>query len=188
MKILFAGCLLFVFVSCKDKQPEAVAPAQTSDTTSKTYFPVYHFIKGEIRAVDSLPIALKQYVTANGRTDSAYIDNKAFHVLADEFTSEELQDPQFRTLYAEQSFFDRSNRMSTFMYTARNKDLPIQRIDVITAPTDTYDKVNSVYIEKTSRHENGMSTKKLIWKPGSHLQIITDQPAPARVIRVVWDY
>jgi hypothetical protein len=161
---------------------DSLTSVNTQDTSSGEYFPVLDFIKSEIRTVDSLPVGIKVYRTEGEKKDSGYLKPEEFHQLTDEFLSPDLETDQFKKMYTESSFYDRSTKTSTFHYETKKEDATILRIDVITSATDTYDKVTSMYFEKISSPDRFL--KKLFWKPGQEFSLIE----PNKVTRVVWQY
>ncbi|MGZ5253024.1 MAG: hypothetical protein ACXWV4_01515 [Flavitalea sp.] len=186
-------CALFAFACSENKKKEhpensevnqnASAIQGEKDTTaSESYFPVLDFMKSEISAVDSLPVGIKVYRTVGEKTDSGYLQNAEFHQLSEEFLTPELVTDQFKRTYTESSFYDKSNKTSTFHYETKKQDAIIRRIDIITSATDTYDKVTSLYFEKVNRQDQDL--KKLIWKPGQEFRLIEQN----KVTRVVWQY
>lgn len=183
--------LLFTFACSENKNgqngsPEvsedSLATAMAQDSAAEKFFPVLDFMRAEIRAVDSLPIGIKVYRTEGAKKDSGYLKSAEFHQLTDQFLTPELERERFKKSYKESSFYDRTNKKSTFYYETKSQDATIRRIDIITSATDTYDKVTNVYIEKVNGNQQDL--KKLIWKPGQEFSIIE----PNKVTRVVWQY
>jgi hypothetical protein len=164
------------------KSGDSLSSANVQDTAAGEYFPVLDFIKSEIRTVDSLPVGIKVYRTEGEKKDSGYLKPEEFHQLTDEFLTPDLETEQFKKMYTESSFYDRSTKTSTFHYETKKEDATILRIDVITSATDTYDKVTSMYFEKISSPDRFL--KKLFWKPGQEFSLIE----PNKVTRVVWQY
>jgi hypothetical protein len=134
-----------------------------------------------------------KYTTHNGSIDSGYIKPGEFHQLAQEFLSPELKRESFEKTFSESSFFDNTTQYSSFLYSAIDKNLPVQRVDVLAKPEDVvYNKVKSIYMEK--RYEKGDSSfiQKLYWKAGQNFQINTEiRTAKPEVIskqvKVVWN-
>jgi hypothetical protein len=191
-KFLFLPlCLFFQF--CNDPGPaQATQTAPDTASAAKNYFPVIDFIRSEIKYVDSLPVGIMKYVSLNGQKDSGYIKLDEFHQLAEEFLPRELNDSNFIDNYEESSFYDRSTKTSTFLYTAKDKSMPVQRVDVLSKPDQVYDKVTSIYIQKNISSDDSFVIKKLYWKPGRHFQISSEKrlegSAPLETqIKVVWD-
>jgi hypothetical protein len=188
--VLVVLCTLILFACSENTRNEnpngdttdSSSAANGSDTTGGEYFPVLDFIKSEIRSVDSLPVGIKVYRAEGKKKDSGYLKPEEFHQLTDEFLTPELEPDQFKNMYTESSFYDRSSKTSTFHYETKKEDATIRRIDVITSATDTYDKVTSLYFEKLAGPDRFL--KKLFWKPGQEFSLIEQN----KVTRVVWQY
>lgn len=190
-----AGLALFC-VACNEKPGSTpgttIADTSADSATRAPYFPVASFISNEIDYVDSLPVGIMKYTIKKGKTDSAYIDIKEFHRLANEFLEKEMSDSLFAKEFKEVSFLDRSTNDATFFYSTINPQLVLRRVDVITAKGNVYDEVKSIYIEKNYQQADTSTIKKMIWTPKRNFQIITitaltaEQPETEQV-KVVWD-
>jgi len=194
--LILVVALAFAYCGARQEKARAgnvdsVAIAST-DTATKAYFPVSDFLRGEISAVDSLPVGILKYTTRGKKTDSAYIKPEEFHQLANQFISDDLSSPRFERSFAETSFFDRTTNSSTFLYTAKDSALKVQRVDVISATGDVYDKIKSIYVETTDRQGATLIVKKMYWKPERNFQISTLVTGPSGIpqvdlVKVVWD-
>lgn len=156
-------------------------------------FPVTSFIEGQIHLVDSLQLPTLKYITANNRTDSSLISLEEFRQLAGEFLHPDISDPKFSNAYKESSFADQSIKGVTFTYSTQDKDLEIQRVDVLVTPSPVMsDKVRSIYMEKQIAAGDTIVYKKLYWRADKNFQIITtkqkgEQPPLVSVMKVEWD-
>ena len=64
----------------------------------------------------------------------------------------------------------------------------MQRIDVIAKQGNTFEQINSIYLEKSGSGKND-EMKKLYWKAGKNFQIIQkDSTGKQSVIKVVWNF
>jgi hypothetical protein len=195
MKNLLTGfAFISIFIGCNSSgtQPEA---SQSADTTKKVkaYFPVLDFIKSEIAYVDSLPVGIMKYTTENGKTDSAYIKQPEFHQLAREFIPSALEKESFEREFSETSFFDNTTQYSNFLYSTRNRNLSLHRVDVLSKPEDVvYNKVKSIYMEKSFQRGDSFISQKMYWKTGQNFSINTEittlKPETiTRQVKVVWN-
>jgi hypothetical protein len=137
-------------------------------------------------------VGLMRYRSSANQNDSGYIELSEFHALVDPFIPSDLSDSAFRADFQETSFFDKSSGTATFFYNAKNTRHQINRMDVITEKTDTYDKVKSLYIEKWHARGDSIGTEKLHWKPGRNFQLIRQVSVNSgepqtELIKVVWD-
>lgn len=189
-----SGLVVLLLIGCNNNgtQPNPL-PGKDSTQKEKAYFPVLDFIKSEIRYVDSLPIGIIKYTTTNGIIDSGYIKPEEFHKLAEEFLSPALNKETFENEFSETSFFDNTTQYSSFLYSTTNKNLPIQRVDVLVKPEDVvYNKVKSIYMEKRMEKADSFIVQKLYWKAGHNFQINseirTSKPEiTSSQVKVVWN-
>lgn len=195
MKNLLKGFLFIsIFIGCNSSSTQSEA-SQPADTTKKVkaYFPVLDFIKSEIAYVDSLPIGIMKYTTENGKTDSGYIKQPEFHQLAQEFIPPALEKESFEREFSETSFFDNTTQYSNFLYSTDNRNLSLHRVDVISKPEDVvYNKVKSIYMEKSFQRGDSFITQKMYWKTGENFsintEITTSKPETiTRQVKVVWN-
>jgi len=194
MKKSLIGLVLLLAIGCNNPSIQP-SPELNTDSTQivKAYFPVLDFIKSEIKYVDSLPVGILKYTSENGITDSVYIKLEEFHQLAQEFLPVALNKETFEKEFSETSLFDNTTQYSSFLYTTVNKNLLVNRIDVLVKPEDVvYNKVKSIYMEKVIEKPDTSFIKKLYWKAGHNFQINTEirtvsPEAVNRQVKVVWN-
>jgi hypothetical protein len=191
---IYAAVLLLPAMACHQKSPpQDPAGAVPVDSTQKSFFPVADFLNSEIGYLDSTPIAIMQYIIRDNRTDSSFISLPIFHQLAVEFTPPELAAGQFEKKYMEKSFIDQTTRTATFTYSTQDKDLSVQRLDILTTPGDDGNvRVQSVYMERFFTRGDTLVTKKMLWKAKKNFLIVTTLQLPRKApdveqLRVVWD-
>jgi len=142
--------------------------------------------------VDSLPLKMVKYVTANKKTDSTLIKLEEFDALAKEFIPTELNDSAFRENFDESSFLDQTTQSLTFTYSTKNSKSRLQRVDVLATPDPGFDKVKSIYMETIDNKNDTLVTKKMYWRARKSFEIITilqsnNQPILSNQLKVVWD-
>ncbi|HMH24776.1 MAG TPA: hypothetical protein VK563_23535 [Puia sp.] len=192
--LLYTGLLLLSATACHQKDPSSQSTSSPADTTRKSFFPVAGVIRSEISYLDSTPLAIRQYVIEDNRTDSAFINLPTFHKLAGEFIPSELTSGNFEKDFIEKSFIDETTRSATFTYSTQNRDLPLQRVDVLMAPpgADGTNQLKSIYMEMQFSRGDTLVGKKLLWRAKKNFLIITTLQPPGKApgiqqIRVVWD-
>ncbi|MBE7171933.1 MAG: hypothetical protein INR73_15195 [Williamsia sp.] len=156
------------------------------------FFPVVSFIEGQVHHVDSLQPTIQKLTTVNNQTDTFPIETGAFDSLSKEFTTPDINDPALSKYYKENSFADQTIASVTLTYAATNKDLPLQRLDVIIHPDPVAnDRVQSIYMERGTQVKDTLVLKKLYWRTDRNFQIITAKQAGAwsasSVVKVVWN-
>lgn len=188
ISLFFLSCC-FLATACKNKKQDQPDTEQASASTS--WLPVSDFLKSEIRYVDSLPGGIMLYQTKDKKTDSAYIDMKKFDSLANDFLADDLQPDLFQKNYAEASFMDQSNHISTFQYTPRNNTQRVKRVDVMTGEENGFDKIKSIYLEQSFSKNDSSVIKKMYWTTKRKFSITTisgkaGQAPVIHTINVVW--
>ncbi len=190
--------LIVTLTGCKSKEEPSVtgsdAQAKTDSPVVKNYLPVVDFIKGEIRNVDSFFAGIKKFNIVDGKMiDSTFITPEEFHKLAAEFVTNDLSKEYLEQHYEENSFLDQATQAVTFTYSALDHQLPIKRIDLLTADVNGVDKMKSLFVEKITSSGDTTTIKRLLWKAGKNFNLITQrsvgqlQPQVSQV-KVVWDH
>ncbi len=186
--------LLLSITSCQ--QPASpVNPPPPADSTQKNFFPVADYLREEIRYVDSTPMALLKTTRWNDRTDSSFVRPDEFHRIAGEFLLPDLEKEPFEKKFSENSFMDRTTGYLNFTYSALNKDLPLQRVDVVAIPATTATgatQVKSIFLQTSASSGDTLIIKKMLWTAKKNLLIITslqprEKPPVIRQLRVIWD-
>ncbi len=191
-KLILIPCSCWLFACTNNVKPTDTDPAILSQ--DHEFFPVNAFLKGEVNEVDSFKFPVRKYNTVNSQTDSVLISPEEFHLLASEFTKYDINNPSIKKFYKETSFADQSIPNVTFNYSTRNKDLPLQRMDIIVNPDPVLsDQVKSVYIEIINTSGDTSVIKKLYWKTNKYFQIISSKqaigsPALYSQVKVSWSF
>lgn len=182
---------IIIILACNNQADQQQDKNHTVEKVE--FFPVKSFFAGQVHLVDSLQLPVFKYVINDNKTDSALISANEFKILANEFMEPDITQPSLSPYYRETGFADQSIPSVTLNYSATNKDLEIQRMDVVINPNPVLnDKVKSIYIEKVTNSKESSILKKLYWKSNKNFQIITftqsgnQQPAISR-LKVVWD-
>jgi hypothetical protein len=162
------------------------------DSSLNAFFPVADYLETEILHIDSFPEALRKFTTRNGRTDTAYIQLPEFNALALQFLVPAFRDGSFEKQYTESSFIDRSTETATLTYSPTDKDLPLQRVDVVTVAENGVNKVRSVYLENRKVAGDSVIFQKLYWQARHQLLIVSlitvkGQRPVGQQVKVVWD-
>jgi hypothetical protein len=162
------------------------------DTAGTVFFPVADVIESEIRLIDTTPAALRKLITGNGHTDSGFIKPAEFQALAMQFVVPEFRNGQFEKNFTETSFIDNATQAATFTYSTTDKDLPLQRVDIVTVPHGENHQMESVYIERQRISGDSSILDKMFWRAGKQFQVISlirikGAAAVQRNLIVSWD-
>ncbi|SRR5690606_31757593 len=110
------------------------------------------------------PIVLTKIVTLNGKTDTTYeaLDQVDWATVFKIFGATDISHPKYASQYTVSNFDDNFLEMSSLIYTAKDPNLFVQRVDI------NYDnetmKISSIYI----------STNKDNWLKQKQQQLIYD--------------
>jgi len=190
MKNYVAIAFIILLLACNNESNKN----KTEDTGGDvSFFPTASFFAGQVKLVDSLQLPVLKFVTSKGRTDTTQISTREMGIMATDFLQTDLSGPELRKSYKEESFADQSISSVTLTYSTKNKDLPIQRMDVLINPNPVMnDKVRSIYIEKLEKHGDTSVLKKMYWKTDKHFLVISsakvdNDPPVITQLRVQWD-
>jgi hypothetical protein len=198
MKKLVLACLgASLFCIACGHRPTSPAPnpadsLSLADSTQKTYFPIADVLESEILEVDSTPVAIKKIVIIAKRRDSAFIKPAEFNLLAGKFLAPEFRNGDFQKDFTETSFLDNSTQAATFTYSTTNRDLTLQRVDVIAMPQGSSHRIKSIYLETNRVSGDSSILEKMFWRTGKKFQIVSlinvkGQPPVERQTTVSWE-
>jgi hypothetical protein len=186
--------LFFFAVACQNSVPNdsAQLPPKGQPDRKNNFFPVADYLRSEIALVDSMPIGFARYRTRMGKSDTSFVATAIFDSLAKEFLPPELSDSVFEKDFQENSFMDQSTQAVTFTYSTKKDKAGLRRVDVLAKQGPEFDKIKSIYMEKTEIHQDTIIEKKMIWKAKQSMQIITitqpaNRPPTTEQIKLVWD-
>jgi hypothetical protein len=196
---IYIGALLLSVTACRQHSQSMPATtdstAAAKDSTQKAFFPVADYIRGEMHYVDSMPLAVLEYRIRDNHTDSSFIHADEFHRIAGEFLLPDLEKENFEKKYSENSFMDETSGYLTFTYSPRDKELPLQRVDVLAIPASSAAgaaRIKSIYLQTVQPSADTLIVKKMLWIAKKSLLIITSlqpdgKPPLIRQVKVVWD-
>jgi hypothetical protein len=171
-----AGGWLFCDACAHHPQPPSSRSTDTlshHDTAGNSFFPIAEVLESEIRQVDTIPVAIRKSVIARGRTDSGFIKPAEFDALASQFLVPEFRNGRFESDFTETSFIDNATQAATFTYSTTNKDLPLQRVDIIATPEGANHQVKSVYLERNRVSGDSSILEKMFWRAGKRFQVLS---------------
>ena len=188
MRIFILIVLCSWAMACGNNNTETQEPAPVK----KAYFSVADYIKGEIKTIDSLPVGIMKKKITPTRRDSAFIERPEFRILASVFTDPTLEKAALEAKYVEHSFMDQTTGYYTFTYEPTAGDAPYQRIDVLVRPGESYSKVKSIYMEKSSAQNDTIINERLYWKANNSFSITKEkvyknQTPVVEQLLVIWD-
>lgn len=134
-----------------------------------SYFPLQSFLETELKIIDSLPVAIFKYHTANGKTDTTIIEKKEFGEIARGLLFIDLQNEKINTHYKELVLEDTDIKNISINYTTQNEALPIKNIQINTTTGTT--QVRSIYVERTDAIDETIILRKMLWNTGKGMLI-----------------
>jgi len=142
---------------------------ETSDTVK--FFPINLYFKGQIARVDSLATTIyKLTIRGNGaKPDSTTLTKQQFNQLAHAFTEYDIEDKSIHKYYKESTFGDASTQSITFNYTAMDKTLPLQSIDILLDQTGQ--QMKNVFLSLMLKTGDSTVTEKCGWKNDTQFYI-----------------
>lgn len=182
--LIISSCYL---ISCNNDSPDK------NVVGAHDFFPVNSFLEGQVHLVDSLGLPVLKVTKDSSKPDTSLLSFEEFKSLAREFMEPGINEPSFKKFYKETSFADQSMPSITFTYSTLNKDLVVQRVDVIIAPDPVLnDKVQTVYMENITSSGDTSVVKKMYWRTNKNFQIVSSrqvpgQPAIFKQVKVIWD-
>ncbi len=160
MRLAIYLFLFFVLSSsCNDESK--------NEDVNKTFFPIEGNIKAELKALDSMPVAILKYTTEGQLSDTALIDKATFRKVAEMLYTPDISSPGLKKFYKESVFMDNTINTVTMSYTTTEQEPVVRKIEVTIQPES--ENVRSIYVEK----QEGPVVAKMIWTPGKNLQVIT---------------
>ena len=159
--ILFA----MSFPACKSKDAQK----------KEAFFPVLSFVRSQVAHVDTSFYQITKLTSVDSTWDTAYIKREEFRNYAVDFLQlPDLADKQFAAEYDESKFFDASLNRVIITYTSKNKELEIQREEVMIEPnSETGDKVRNIIVDKFINTKDSSVTKRMLWNVDESFQVTT---------------
>lgn len=186
-KLLFPFVLSLVFISCHNNTG---TKSEKKDSTATNFYPIGNFIRSQLQYLDSVPLAIIRYSTANQISDTSVIEKAVFGSLATALITPDISAPALKAAYVETSFIDATLGTISLTYTANSDETPIKRADVLLNQENG--AVKTIYIEKNLSRQDSVIVQKILWTANRNCQITTltqkaNQPERIVVDRYVWD-
>jgi hypothetical protein len=169
-------CIVLVLLSCGHSE-------ERKSQADKNFFPVNAQIIAELRALDSLPLAIFRFRTSGGRSDTAIVTKEVLRDAARMILDADITGGKYRSDYTESVYLDQSINSVTMSYQPVNERLPVRKVEVYLNPGN--DRMKQAYVESLGAG-NGDSTvfHKMLWAPGHYYQVTTLTGVPGQPQRV----
>jgi hypothetical protein len=139
----------------------------------KAFFPVNAQVIAELKALDTLPLAIFRYhQVKDGRTDTSIVSKEQLRTAAKLLLDADITSAKDQSRYTESVYLDQSIGQVTMSYAPNEKNTPVNKVDVYLDPESN--KMKQVYVE-TQGPWTGDSTvlRKMLWSPGHFFQVST---------------
>lgn len=165
---IFLLIYLLFYYGCKPNGSNTATNKNGKEDTTH-FFQVAQYIQSQIAEVDKTPYFIYKIDITNGKKDSIPINNSVFNQFAAKFLKPDINDKEIKKYYTESIFHDQTTRSFTLSYTANDKQLEIQNIDVLLQEDGK--TVKRIFIRKFFNYPDSSAIEQLSWKPGESFQI-----------------
>lgn len=169
MKILLLIYLL-IFVTCfgcsETKTPETQLQPSPDSTQ---FFTTGLFFEEQVNQVILLKKPIYVYRNMNGVKDSAVLDSIQFIQLAQEFITKDISNARDKKNYRETVFQDAGTNSYTLNYTAVNREVPVQAVDILL--DEQTNQVKRIFIRSFSRKGDTSIQEQHNWRAFKGFQI-----------------
>lgn len=148
-KVSFFLTMYVLLLSCNDNQKSVTINNPAAEVSAGGYFPVTDYLKGQIASIRTNGINPVRIITANGKTDSAWLKVEELDSVFAEFLTPAIDSVNMKDYFKENKFHDQTLNSFTFTYEP-SKELPatmlLKRWDVYVTPQTG--QVKRIYMEK----------------------------------------
>ncbi|HKG68580.1 MAG TPA: hypothetical protein VKA92_06905 [Segetibacter sp.] len=166
-KVYFFILILYLLYACRPNESRTITSEATNDTTH--FFEVVRYIKTQISEVNKTPYFIYKIDITDGKKDSTTINTSVFNQISERFLKPDINDPDLKKNYTENIFHDQTTKSFTISYTATDKELEIQSIEVLLQ--EDGQTVKRLFIRKFFNYKDSSAIEQLSWKPGESFQI-----------------
>ena len=166
-KVYFFILILYLLYACRPNESRTITSEATKDTTY--FFEVVQYIKTQISEVNKTPYFIYKIDIAGGKKDSSAINTSVFNQISAQFLKPDINDKDLKKRYTENIFHDQTTKSFTISYTATDKELEIQSIEVLLQ--EDGQTVKRLFIRKFFNYKDSSAIEQLSWKPGESFQI-----------------
>lgn len=172
------------FVSCKTKRPDS----------TKAYFSVVDYLKGEVKKMDTLPLAFMKITTGGTTSDTVKSSKQEFDRYARQFTDlPDIASTDNMDDYTETNDFEESLGNVLLMYSAKKLQSEVRSETVMMEP-DENGNTHVKTILANTMETGGDSTvvRDLTWHVGKRFQIVSKvnkpkQPEKISTVVISWE-
>ncbi len=162
MKKFVIYVLLTFIIACN--QPSTSGLNKINQPKDSSFFyPVVSYIRQQINLVHSTSYFISVIKTSNGKRDSIKLNVHQFDSLAQPFLDCDITNLPLKKNYQASVFKDESTKSYTLNYTAIDRSLPIQSIDILL--NEDNQEVKNIFINTFENADDSSVTQKMGWQP-----------------------
>ncbi len=198
--VFFSLCFYLFVAGCRSpRQEEPASTAATAsakiaspENSSKNFFPVTTFIKGQIAEIKSGGVNPLKKTKKGRQSDSAWIKMEELDTELAEFLTPPIDTANLLALFEQKSFLDQTVNAFTFTYdpkTSLPDSMELRHWDVYVNPETN--KVTRIYIIK---QKNGNRQLQLTWQNGQKAKIVSistnasGKPSVEHETSITWNF
>jgi len=169
MKIQLMGCCLslIILLSCGENATSETRLQASPDSTQ--FFVTSSFFEEQVNQVILLKKPIHVYHTINNRQDSAVLDSIQFVQLVQEFRTKDISNASDKKNFRETVFQDAGTNSYTLSYTAVNRDVPVQGVDILL--DEATNQVKRIFIRSFTRRGDTSIQEQHNWHAFKGFQI-----------------
>jgi len=177
-----------LYFACKRSAIKGTDEADKNDTVK--FFQVNEYLRGQIKQVNATPFFIYKIDILNNNKDSTPINTAIFNDFANEFLEPDINDQKIKHYYKENIFEDQTTKSFTISYSATNKELQLQNVEILL--NEDGQTVKRVFLRRFYNYPDSSAIEQLTWKPGESFQINRSVEKPdnmgtSKQTLVVWN-
>lgn len=183
-KLLVCFLIIAQLLSCKNKSLDS----------TKAYFSVIDYLKGEVKKMDTIPLQFKKITNASNTSDTTTITKSEFHKYAKEFLNiPDIASVEKMDDYSEVNDFDEILNNVLLIYTAKKQDDVVRNETVMMQPDDMGNTHVKTILVTTLQTDNDPTVEKnMTWHIDKRFQIVTKitnqgQPEKINTVIISWE-
>jgi len=189
----FLATFLLFLSACNNRKNSEVN--LTKDSVDSVHiFPVTSFLKGRLRALDTMPITPLKTITEDGKIDSLWMKRDDIRKYASPFLTPIIDSSTMYPFFTEKSFLDQTINAYTFSYDPKVRlpdSINLIHWDVYMNPQTN--SIERIYLVKEKDENNENITTQLTWLVDKWYSIRTITQAPGKEAHVkeekmIWNF
>lgn len=178
--------IIVCIFSCGETKTPETALQPSPDSTQ--FFVTSSFFREQVNQIFLLRKPVYRYRTLNGSFDSTLLDSTELVQLAEQFIKRDISNSSDKKNYRETIFQDAGTKSYTINYTAVNREVPVQGIDILL--DEQTHQVKRIFIRSFTRNGDTSIQERYNWHAFKRFQISRTlsigKTATEQLIEVKW--